>query len=139
MQCAVCVYRTLHYLAVFLEKTLAKFVYHKAGAQFRLEPSGFGRHDVAGVGNVDNLFHGNGIESKSHFHLAAVHTTFQLAQSADTANEVDTLVGTQVFDTQHFVQNKVAEDGNIEHSDGVGVVVGAGLGGEAVPHSLEIH
>lgn len=46
---------------------------HKAAAQLRLKPSGFGRHDVAAVGDIDNLLHGYGVERQGHFHFAAVY------------------------------------------------------------------
>ena len=111
----------------------------ETGTELGLEPCGLRRHDVAGVGNIDNLLHAHGIESEGNLHLAAVHATLQLAQSADTAHEVDALVRAQVLDAEHLVQDEVAEDGDVEHADGVIVVVGAGLGRQAVPHSLKVH
>ena len=112
---------------------LAELVDHEAGAQLRLEPGGLWGHDVAGVGNVDNLLHADGIEGEGDLHLAAVDATFQLAEAADAAHEVDALVGAQVFDAEYLVEDEVAEDGDVEHSDGIVVVVGAGLGGHLVP------
>ena len=112
---------------------------HQARAQFRLKPSGLGRHDVAGVGDVDDLLHAHRIERESDLHLTAVHTTFQLAEATDTANEVDALVGAEVLDAQNLVEDKVAEDGDVQHADGIVVVVGAGLGSQAVPHALDVH
>ena len=47
-----------------------KFVYNEPGAKFWFEPGRFRRHDVAGISNVDQLLHRNGIEGKGNFHLA---------------------------------------------------------------------
>ena len=91
---------------------------HEAGAQLGLEPGGLRRHDVAGVGNVDDLLHAHGIEGEGDLHLAVVDATFQLAEAADAADEVDALVGTEVLDAEHLVEHEVAEDGDIEHADG---------------------
>ena len=78
---------------------LAQFMDDESGAKFGFKPSGLRRHDVARVCDVHDLFHGDGIEGQCHLHLSAVHTTFQLTQSADTAHEVDALVGTKVLDS----------------------------------------
>ena len=102
----------------------------EARTQFGLKPGSLGRHDLATVGNVDDLLHGHGIEGQSHLHLATVNTTFQFAQAADTANEVDALVGTQVGDAQDVAQDIIAADGYVEHADGVVVVISAFLGSQ---------
>ncbi len=112
---------------------LAELVDYETGTQLGLKPSGLGGHDVAGVGNVDNLFHADGIEGEGDLHFAVVHTTFQLAEATDAADEVDAFVGAEVFDAEHLVEDEVAEDGDVEHTDGVIVVVGAGLGSHFVP------
>ena len=126
-------------LLLFSCKFLAEFVDHEAGAEFGLKPSGLWGHDVAGVGNIDNLFHAHGIEGECHFHLTVVHAAFQLAETADAAYEVDTLVGAEVFDAENLVEHEVAEDGDVEHTNGVAVVVGAGLGGHLVPVAVKVH
>ena len=59
--------------------------------ELRLKPCCLRRHDVAGVGNVHELFHGDRIEGESDSHLAAVHSAGQLAESADTSHEIDSL------------------------------------------------
>ena len=99
-------------------------------AQLGLKPSGLGRHDLATVGNVDNLLHGYGIEGQGHLHLATVNATFQFAQSANATNEVDALVGAQVGNAQDVAQDVVAADGYVENADGIVVVIGAFLGGQ---------
>ena len=60
-------------------------------AQLRLKPSSLGRHDIAGVGNVDKLLHRYGVQCEGNLHLAAIYALLQLAQTADTTYEVDTL------------------------------------------------
>ena len=112
---------------------------NEARAQFRLEPSGLWRHNVASVGNVDDLFHGNGIECESNLHFAVVHATFQLAEATDTANEVDALVGAEVLDAEDGVQDMVGKDLDIQNSDRIVVVIFASLGGHLVPMTIEVH
>ena len=112
---------------------------HEAGAELGLKPGGLWGHDVAGVGNVDNLLHADGVEGEGDLHLTVVNAAFQLAEATDTANKVDALVGAEVFDAKHLVEDEVGEDGDIEHADGVVVVVGAGLGSHLVPVTIEVH
>ena len=78
--------------------SLIQSVNHQARAQFRLKPSGLGRHDVARVGDVDDLLHAHWIEREGHFHLTAIDATLKLAEATDTANEVNALVGAEVLD-----------------------------------------
>ena len=118
---------------------LAELVDHEAGAQLGLKPGGLRGHDVAGVGNVDDLLHAHGIEGEGDLHLAVVDATLQLAEATDTADEVDALVGAEVLDAEYLVENEVREDGDIEHADGIVVVEGAGLGGHLVPVAVEVH
>ena len=107
---------------------LIQSVDNKARTQFRLKPSSLGRHDVAGVSDVDDLLHAHWIEREGDLHLTAVDATLQFAEATDTADEVDALVGAEVLDTQNLVEDKVAEDGDIQHADRIVVVVGAGFG-----------
>ena len=71
---------------------LVEFVDYEAGSELGLEPCGLRRHDVAGVGDVDELIHCNRIEGESHLHLTAVNTFLELFESTDTAYEVDSFV-----------------------------------------------
>lgn len=112
---------------------------YEAGAELGLEPGGLRGHDVACVSNVDDLLHAHGIEGEGDLHLAVVDATFQLAEATDAADEVDALVSSEVLDAEHLVEDKVREDGDVEHADGVVVVVGTGLGGHLVPVAVEIH
>ena len=93
----------------------------------RFKPRGFRRHDVARIGNVHQLLHGNRIECQRHLHFAAVHTFLQFTQSADTAHKVDTLVRAQVLDAENLVQNQVGRNRDIQHPNRVVIVVSAGL------------
>ena len=111
----------------------------KAGAELRLEPCRFRRHDVAGVGNVGELFHRHGIKREGDSHLAAVHPALKLSEAAYAAYEVDALVRAEVLDAQDPVEHQFGKDGDVQHSYGVGIVVAAGLGGEGVPLAVEIH
>ena len=111
---------------------------HETRAELRLEPSGLGWHDVARIGDVHKLIHRNGIEGKGHTHLAAIDTTLEFTKTTQTAYEVDALVATKVLDAEDTVENKVGRDADIEHADGIVVVVSARLGSQAVPTSIEV-
>ena len=106
--------------------------------QLRFEPCRLGWHDITRISNVHQLLHADGIEGQGHFHLAAIHTLLQLAQPADTAHEVDALVRTEVLDAEYLVQNEVGGDGNIEHADGIVIIVGTRLGGQAIPLAVQV-
>ena len=97
---------------------------NNTAAQLRLKPSGLGRHNVAAVGDVDELLHRNGVECKGYLHLTAVHPLLQLAEASDTTNKVDAFVPAEILDAQHLVQHEVRQHGNIQNTDGVVIVVG---------------
>ena len=98
----------------------------------------FGRHDVARIGDVHQLLHGNGIEGQCHFHLTAVHPLLQLFQTTDATYKVDTLVGTEVFDAKHFIQYQIGGDGYIQYTNGVVIIISTRFGSKAVPLSVQI-
>ena len=60
------------------------------------------------VRNIHKLLHGYGVESKCHSHFPGIHTVLEFAETADSANEVDTLVGTQVGDAEYVAEYQVA-------------------------------
>lgn len=107
-----------------------QLVDHETGAELRLKPGSLRGHDVAGVGDVDELIHGDGVEGEGHLHLAAVDTTFQFAKTTDTADEVDALVAAQVGDAEDVAQYEIGGDSHIEHADRILVVIGTLLGSE---------
>ena len=117
---------------------LIKRMNHETRAELRLEPSGFGWHDVARIGDVHKLIHRNGIEGKGNTHLAAIDTTLEFAKATQTAYEVDALVATKVLDSEDTVENEVGRDADIEHADGIVVIVSARLGSQAIPTSIEV-
>ena len=109
-----------------------------AGAKFRLEPGGLGGHDVAGVGNAHHLFHRDGIECQGSLHLAAVDTSPQFVEPTQTADEIDALGGAEIGDAELFVENQPRRDVDIEHTDGIFGVEGAGTGVERIPTAAKI-
>ena len=111
---------------------------YQSRAQLGLKPGGLGGHDVAGVGNIHELLHRHGIEGEGHLHLTAVDAALEFAEATDTTDEVDALVLAQVAQAEDVVEDEVRGDGDIEHADGVAIVVGALLGGEAIPLSVDI-
>ena len=111
---------------------------YQSRTQLRFEPSGLGRHDIAGIGNVHQLLHGHRITRQSHFHLTADPPLLHLAQPAEPADNGETLVGTEVFDTEDFIQYQVGRNGNIQHADRVIVVVSARLCRKAVPLAVQV-
>ena len=59
------------------EIILFELMDNQTGTQFRFEPGCLGRHDITGIGNIQQLFHRNRLQSESHFHLPAVYAFFQ--------------------------------------------------------------
>ena len=57
---------------------LIQGVDHQTGSEFRLKPSGLGRHDVAGVGDVDDLLHAHRIEREGDFPVTAFEPALTL-------------------------------------------------------------
>ena len=86
---------------------LNQLVDNQTGSEFGLEPGGFRGHDVAGVGYVHQLLHRNWVKRQGHGHLPGVDAAFEFTESADTAYEVDALVGTEIVDTEDVAQNQV--------------------------------
>ena len=115
---------------IFSLGILVKLMDHKTRAKFRLEPCGLGRHDVATVGNIHQLLHGYGIESERHGHFARVNSAFQFAEPADSTDEIDALIRTEIGDAEDVAENKVARDCHVQHTYGVIVIVGSGLRGQ---------
>ena len=109
---------------------LVELVDDKSRAQFRFKPCSLRRHDIAGIGNVDDLTHGNWIKSQGHLHLAAVDTLLELAKTTDATNEVDALVGAQVHDAEDVAQDVVGRNLHVEHANRIIIVVGAFLSSE---------
>ena len=111
---------------------------HQSRTQLRLKPSCLGRHDVARIGDVHQLLHGNGIEGQCHFHLTTVHPLLQLSQTTDAAYKVNTLVGTEVFDAEHFIPYQIGGDGYIQYSNGVVIIISTRFGSKAVPYFMAV-
>lgn len=106
---------------------------NEAGTQFRFEPSRLGRHDVAGIGNVHQLLHGDRIKGQRDLHLATVDTALQFSQPTDSTYEIDTLIRTEVFYTQDFIQDQVGRDRHIQDADRIVIVICARLGRQRIP------
>ena len=49
---------------------------NQSAPQLGFKPCGFWGHDIAGIGNIDKLLHGNRIQSKSCFHFTTIDTFF---------------------------------------------------------------
>lgn len=75
-------------------------MYGQPAAELGFEPGGLWGHDVTGVGNGDQLLHGNGIQCKSGSHFTRVNAVFQCAQATYSTYEVYALTGPQVFDVK---------------------------------------
>ena len=117
---------------------LVEAVDDETAAELGLEPCGLGRHDVAGVGNVHDLIHADGEEGKGCYHLAAIDAALEFAVATETADKVDALAGAEVADLEDILEDETAADVNVEYTDGIGGIEGAGLGFEGVPFAIEI-
>ena len=111
---------------------------HHTRTEFRLEPGGLRRHDVARIGNVDELLHGNRVECESRLHLAAIDTLLQLFQAANTADEIDPFRRPQILDVEQLVEYQVRQHGYVQHSDRIVVIVRTRLRREAIPLTVEV-
>ena len=112
---------------------------NQSAAQLWLKPGCLRRHNLATVSNVHNLLHSNWMQGQCHLHLATIYTTLQLAESAKTAHEVDTLIRTQILDAQNIIQNQTGRDIYIEHADRILIIIGSRLGKQAVPLAVQIN
>ncbi len=112
---------------------------HQTGTELRLEPCGLGRHYIAGVGYVYQLFHRYGVECESDGHSAVIHTLFQFAQTTYATYEIYTLIGTEVFDAQQFIEHQIRQDRDVEHAYRVIIVVTPFASLEPVPLPAQIH
>ena len=92
-----------HFVLLIIE-----FVDNQATAEFWFKPSCLRRHDVSGVGDVDELLHAHGIEGESHLHFSGIDAAFEFAKTTDTANEVDSLVAAEVENAKDVAEDEVA-------------------------------
>src|SRR5690606_35330245 len=104
-----------------------------------LEPGGFGWHDVPAVGDVHELFHSDGIQRECDLHFATINSALKFLQSADTSNKVYPLVCTEVVNIQQRLEYLFREDGDVEDTDGIGIVVSPGFCHKQVPFAFQIH
>ena len=111
----------------------------ETGTELRLEPCGLRRHDVAAVGDVGELLHGNRIKRESDLHLTIVHAAGKLAETTDSTYEINAFVRTEILDTQNLVKNQIRKDRHIEDADRVLVIISSGLCLKRVPLALQIH
>ena len=111
----------------------------ETGTELGLEPCGLRRHDIAGVGNVDQLLHRDRIKGESHLHLSGVHAAGKLPESADSSDEVYPLVCTKVLDSKDGVKDEVRKDRNIQYSYRILVIIPSGKGLERVPLTVKVH
>lgn len=106
---------------------------NQTGTELRLEPGGFWGHDIAGIGNIHELLHRHGVERQSHGHLSGIDAALELAQAAYAAYEVDPLVRAQISDTKDVAEYKIGRYCDVEHTDGVGIVITSFTGRERIP------
>ena len=97
-----------------------------------------GGHDVAGVGDIHQLFHAHRVEGEGKGHFARVDTAFEFFEAAYTAYEINAFVAAKVGDANDVAQYEVRRNRYVEHADRIAVVVGAGACGERVPVAFEI-
>ena len=84
------------------------------------------------------MFHRHGIERQGGLHLSTVDAAAQFVESAQTADEIDALGGTEVGDAQLFVEDQARRDVDIEHTDGIFGIEDAGAGIERIPMAAKI-
>lgn len=68
----------------------------QATQQFRLEPGGLRRHDLAGISQRHELINGGRIKREGNLELAVVHQPDQFFRATAATDEMDPLIGTRV-------------------------------------------
>ena len=68
--------------------------------QFWFEPSAFGWHYGSAVGNVEQLMNADRIQTEGNCHFTAIDPFYQLIQSPNSTNEIDSLVGSLITNAQ---------------------------------------
>lgn len=114
----------------FLKILVFEFVDYETASEFRLKPCGLGRHNITGIGDIDELVHGYGVEGESHLHFTAVNSALQFTEATDTAYEVDSLVATEVSDSEDVTENEVAGYCHVKHADRILIIVCTLFSGE---------
>ena len=111
---------------------------HQSRTQLRLKPSCLGRHDVARIGDVHQLLHGNGIEANATFISPLSTRFFNSPRPRMPPTKSIRLSERGVFDAEHFIQYQIGGDGYIQHSNGVVIIISTRFGSKAVPLSVQI-
>src|SRR5689334_669685 len=100
---------------------------NETAAQLRLEPCSFRRHYFSAIGYVNQLFHAYWVKGKGNLPVSAVNTLFQLFQSPQATNKINTFICAQVFYVENRGKNFFRENRYIQHSNRVIIIISAGL------------
>src|SRR5690554_8129148 len=108
-------------------------MYNQTRTQLGFEPGGFGRHNIAGIGNANQLLHRYRVKGKGGFHFSGINSLLQGFESTYASHKIDALRGALILDVQNTFEDLLRQDGNIKGAIGVGIVVGSLPGYQAVP------
>ncbi len=112
---------------------------HQSRTELRLKPSCLGRHDVARIRRCPSAAswkRNRGPRPLSSHHC---HPLLQLSQTTDAAYKVNTLVGTEVFDAEHVIQDQIGGRWLYPRTpNGVVMIRSTRFGSKAVPLSVQI-
>src|SRR6476469_9680814 len=85
--------------------------------QFRFEPRRFRRHDLSGIRNPQKLFYSCWKKGKSNCRFACINQAFKFFCSAQTTNEVDSLVCPYILNAQNRSEQTILKNAYVEMSD----------------------
>ena len=77
--------------------------------QLRLKPCGFRRHNLVRICDIHKVVKSGRIHLKCNFHIL-VYSPLKLAESSDTADEINPLVGTGIVNAEDWGNNIVLKN-----------------------------
>src|SRR5688572_26140552 len=110
----------------------------KPALELWLEPGALGRHDLAGVRDGHHLLDANRMQRERDGGLAGVNPPLELRGSANSAHEVDSLVGSDVADAEDRRENPFVQQLRVEGLDRIGLINRIGIELEAIPLAIEV-
>lgn len=120
------------------DEFLHELVDEHAGEKLWFEPGAFRRHDLAGVGDGDEIIHA-GRAHRERNGGAGIDAALELGETADAADKVDAFVGPRVADAEDRGQKVVLHYGNVKLGDDVVFIERSGLGAKEIPLFVDIH
>src|SRR6185503_17843292 len=101
-----------------LQRCSLNLMNQQSVAQLRLKPGRLRRHDLAGIRNAQQVFHGCRVEREGYGCFSLIDEPLQFLAATHATNEIYSLVCADVFDTQDRIKHQVLENTHIQRSYG---------------------